>query len=231
LVQVHLVRWGGRVGWLLCGGNNSLCILAHPQDPDLRTPRDAHLPNGWGVPILFLNRRDIDVFEPERVMDDPAMRRRIRETYQASMSEILRNYPRDDPYLGFEWSAIFTPIEWNVWSDIRHLGLPMYPQFPVGPYFLDFADPVKKLGIEVDSRRYHEDREKDRLREQHLELQGWTIIRITGRQTYKEPDEVELDDAETLPVEDTNDQWNWAILDSSTAMLRFVQRYYYADRR
>jgi very-short-patch-repair endonuclease len=46
----------------------------------------------------------------------------------------------------------------------------MYPQFPVGPYFLDFADPVKKLGIEVDSRRYHEDRAKDRLREQHLEL-------------------------------------------------------------
>jgi hypothetical protein len=89
LVQVYLVRWGGRVGWLLCGGNNGLRILAHPQDPDLRTPRDAQLPNGWGVPILFLNRRDIDVFEPERVMDDPAMRRRIRETYQASMSEIL----------------------------------------------------------------------------------------------------------------------------------------------
>jgi hypothetical protein len=37
-----------------------------------------------------------------RPMDDPATRRRIRETYQTSMPEILRNYPRYDPYLGFD---------------------------------------------------------------------------------------------------------------------------------
>jgi very-short-patch-repair endonuclease len=151
-----------------------------------------------------------------RAMDDPAMRRRIRETYQVSMSEIISQYPRYDPYFGFEWSAIFTPIERNVWGDIRDLGLPMYPQFPVGPYFIDFADPVKKLGIEVDSRRYHQDWEQDHTREQALEQQGGrlsalqaeTRMRSRTRRTWSAPKQC----LSMIPQRTTRVTWSCAPL-------------------
>jgi len=38
-----------------------------------------------------------------------------------------------------------SPIEFNVWSDIRSNGLMFYPQFPVLNYFIDFADPIRKI--------------------------------------------------------------------------------------
>jgi very-short-patch-repair endonuclease len=236
-VQLYVVYRDQRYGVLLCGGNNGLRILANEGEPDLHTAKDAHLPNGWGVPVLMVkDLKEIVERIKQRAMDDPAMRRRIREIYRTSMSSIISNYPHCDPYL-VDWSEIFTPIESNVWSDIRDLGLPMYPQFPVGPYFLDFADPVKKLGIEVDGQRYHQNQERENAREQALKQQGWTIIRIEGRDTYKKPDEEMMEYAGMLPMEDDPmDSASYALLRSPTApwtiaTLRSVQLRYYADHR
>lgn len=103
---------------------------------------------------------------------------KIRESYKTWK-------PRSCPYSYYDWSSIFTPIEDNVWGDIRLLGLPFYPQFPVGRYFIDFADPVNKIGIEVDGREWHQDIEKDLKRQKEIESMGWKIIRIQGRKTFK----------------------------------------------
>lgn len=106
-------------------------------------------------------------------------RNRIRERY--------KNWkPRTDPYQYGDWISLFSPIENNVWSDIRYLGLPMYPQYPVGKYFIDFADPIKKIGIEVDGKEFHQDIEKDEFHQSELEKLGWEIIRITGDKTFKD---------------------------------------------
>lgn len=109
--------------------------------------------------------------------------------------EIRKNYqnwrPHSDPYQYGDWIHLFTPIESNVWHDIRANGLPFYPQFPVGPYFLDFADPVKKVGIEVDGKEYHSTVAQllhDKKREKELNKLGWTIFRLKGRQTFKDRD-------------------------------------------
>ncbi len=96
------------------------------------------------------------------------------------------------PYRYFDWSNIFTPIEDNVWADIRYLGLKFYPQFPVGRFFIDFADPVNKIGIEVDGVAWHLDKEKDERRTAILNKFGWRIIRIKGRDTYSESPSEEL---------------------------------------
>lgn len=101
------------------------------------------------------------------------------------MPLILKHYPRFDPYF-MDWVNYMTVIEQNVWSDIRYLGLPFLPQFPVKRYFLDFADPVKKIGIEADGKRWHEGREiQDRERQEELEQDGWEIVRIQGWKTFK----------------------------------------------
>ncbi|MEW6606048.1 MAG: DUF559 domain-containing protein [bacterium] len=103
---------------------------------------------------------------------------------------IRKNYenwkPLCCPYSIFDWNLVFTEIESNVWSDIRYWGLPFYPQFPVRKYFIDFADPIWKIGIEVDGK-YHKKREqgrKDLKKDEYLRNKGWFIFRISGRWTY-----------------------------------------------
>jgi very-short-patch-repair endonuclease len=111
-------------------------------------------------------------------------RQKIRQAY--------KNWkPRSSPYKYFDWMKILTPIEYNIWQDIRNQCEFFYPQFPVGPYFIDFADPVNKIGIEVDSAKWHsspESQKSDKLRETALNSMGWSISRIWGRDTFVDVD-------------------------------------------
>lgn len=103
----------------------------------------------------------------------------LRDVY-AYYGPMIAQYPHGmNPYL-VEWD--FTPIEWHVWSDIRGGGLPFYPQYPVGRYFLDFGDPHKKIGLEADGRAFH-DKAKDKKRDEDLSAQGWRIFRVAGYET------------------------------------------------
>lgn len=105
--------------------------------------------------------------------------------YFNQIRESYKNWkPRSDPYGYFNWFNVFTPIEYNVWCDIRYWCIPFYPQYPVDKYFIDFADPIKKIGIEVDGKEYHQNFEKDFKRQQEIENLGWEIYRINGRDTY-----------------------------------------------
>jgi very-short-patch-repair endonuclease len=74
----------------------------------------------------------------------------------------------------------FSPIEDNAWGQIRALGLPFYPQFPILDYFADFADPLRKIAIELDGKKFH-DKKRDDIRDSRLHKEGWKIYRITGR--------------------------------------------------
>lgn len=106
----------------------------------------------------------------------------IRRLYEAH-AELGQN-PTEDPY-SLELHEFFTPIEWRLWQDIRGAGrVHMVPQYPVGPYFLDFACPARKVGIEADGKDFH-DRERDRKRDQRLfDDFGWKVYRVTGAETY-----------------------------------------------
>lgn len=126
--------------------------------------------------------------------------REIRRTYNAHMPEIKEQWESGsrhniDPYF-FNWK--FTPIEWAAWQDIRGFGLPMFPQLPVGKYFVDFGNPFIKLAIECDGKQWH-DREKDNKRDQKLIADGWTIYRIPGdvcKRVLPAPWETEKDQRE-----------------------------------
>jgi very-short-patch-repair endonuclease len=157
----------------------------------------------------------------------------IKEIYKTRISYIMKNYPRYDPYVLmpiFDW---FTPIEQNVWQDIRVIGLPFVPQFPVSGYFIDFADPVKKIGIEVDGKEWHMDKGKDEIRQGRLERLGWVIRRIEGRQTYKDTmwySDREEDLLEKDPEDDygkIKDLWKDYYADCSEGILRKLKSEFY----
>jgi very-short-patch-repair endonuclease len=118
----------------------------------------------------------------------------LREYYKNVEPEIIKlfkegamcfysSYPMD-------WWNIFTPIESMAWNSIRTKGhVPLYPQYPVLNYFVDFGNPSLKIGLELDGKGFH-DVEKDKIRDRTLLKEGWTIYRIPGSQmvdlNYKE---------------------------------------------
>jgi len=109
----------------------------------------------------------------------------------------------------YEWSGKFslTPIEYNIWCEIRMANAVMYPQYPVGKYFVDFGNPVAKVAIECDGKAFHMDRAKDDLRQSEIEAMGWTVYRISGR------------DCNSTSPDDEEDEYGNPVMAPSTATL------------
>ena len=143
--------------------------------------------------------RQLDPFV-ERVRDARDWKERlnaIRAMYRKHEELGCGDYDYCDPYR-FGIHDHFTPIERGLWSDIRSTGgVQMIPQYPVGPYVLDFASPSHKIGLEADGAPYH-DQVKDRARDQRLwERYGWRVFRCTGaecKRVLPEPWEVDTSD-------------------------------------
>jgi very-short-patch-repair endonuclease len=88
-----------------------------------------------------------------------------------------------------------TTAEVILWSRLRRkaiLGLGFRRQFPIGPYFADFACPVIRLVIEVDgsTHRTEEAHAYDARRRELLERQGWREIRVSNEEVFRNLDRV-----------------------------------------
>lgn len=108
---------------------------------------------------------------------------RIRKHYEIELPRMRAEYAQTgrvhfDPYR-LDFTSDMTPIEARTWSDIRCAGLPFFPQIPALSYFLDFADPFKRIAIECDGKQWH-NAEKDAKRDARLRADGWTVYRIPG---------------------------------------------------
>ena len=109
---------------------------------------------------------------------------RIRAYYsghQRSILEAGRNAWSLDPYQWeFDGGIKLTPIERLLWADIRTEGVVLYPQYPVGRFFVDFANPAAKVAIECDGAAFHTNQDRDDARQAEIEAMGWHVYRITG---------------------------------------------------
>ncbi len=101
---------------------------------------------------------------------------KIRAIHESNAPAVARG--EYDAYL-VDWGRIFTPIEDDAWWTIRENGLRMFPQYPVGPYFVDFGDPWAKRAIECDGKAFHDYR-RDQVRDLALEELGWEVLHIPG---------------------------------------------------
>lgn len=60
-------------------------------------------------------------------------------------------------------------------------------QVPVGPYRADLGIRDVRLAIEADGAAYH-NADRDKKRDDYFAGQGWTVIRFTGSEIYRNPD-------------------------------------------
>lgn len=111
------------------------------------------------------------------------LREMIRNSYSEAVYDFARYGDKTDPYF-FDACNYMSPIERNVWSDMRMCGLRMFYQYPIGKYFADFANPKYRIVIEVDGKKWHTDVKSDELRQKEIENRGWKVYRIKGRYTY-----------------------------------------------
>lgn len=89
-----------------------------------------------------------------------------------------------------------SPFEKSVCESLRKVGLSVKTQVGCSGYRIDMAIRNKKnpgefiLGIECDGASYHSsatERDRDRLRQQVLEMLGWKIYRIWSTDWFKNP--------------------------------------------
>lgn len=91
---------------------------------------------------------------------------------------------------------------WNAFSKprSRESYLPV-PQFEIDKYRLDFAWPNFRVAVEIDGHDYHKTKEQrsyDAKRDRDLLKLGWTTLRFTGSDVFRDADAVAAEVASIL---------------------------------
>ena len=79
-----------------------------------------------------------------------------------------------------------TPEERKMWELLSRYRPKFTRQLPIGPYVVDFACRRAKLVVEIDGGQ-HADSERDRLRDQWLAEQGWSVFRVWNSDVRENP--------------------------------------------
>jgi hypothetical protein len=154
----------------------------------------------------------------------------VRQAYM-EMADIVLDAARRSriaqPYF-LPWEQFWqrSPPEFGVWWSIHYYGrMPLYPQYPILNYFVDFGDPWQRIGIEVDGKQYH-DAGKDLRRYKELLEIGWKIFRIPAAETSSEylgPD----DEFRRLYEDVQQDRLSRWLLKTSDGVVRALKTIYY----
>ena len=157
----------------------------------------------------------------------------VRQAY-LEIADLVLNGARKgrliDPYF-FPWDKFWeiSLPEFGVWQSIRYYGrMPLYPQYPVLNYFIDFVDPWQRVGIEVDGKMYH-DEGKDLRRDEELLEIGWKIFRIPAAKTqfeYMGPD----DEFRSFCESDQKQRLTKWLLETSDGIVRAIKTIFYERR-
>lgn len=90
---------------------------------------------------------------------------------------------------------ISPPVERRLWlTYIEGMAswprIDLHPQYRIGRYRADFADPSLMLVIEVDGLAYHNGQEsfiRDQRRQRYLQSRGWTVVRFAAKEVTDNP--------------------------------------------
>ncbi|HYF69131.1 MAG TPA: DUF559 domain-containing protein [Ohtaekwangia sp.] len=173
-----------------------------------------------------LVRLKVDFADLEKITDKWGY---FRQIYMEMIPLILERAEKDvitpvNPY-PVDWGSFMSPIEFSAWCSIRSHYMALYPQFPLFNYFIDFANPYLRIGLEMDGKDYH-NAEKDRSRDEMLLRYGWKIFRIPGRECFVEYQSYDLVSLMEDEEEKAEALRHW-ILNTSDGVIYALKKVYF----
>jgi very-short-patch-repair endonuclease len=79
-----------------------------------------------------------------------------------------------------------TREERKVWELLSRYRPKFTRQLPIGPYIADFACRQARLAVEIDGGQ-HAQSERDRVRDERLRREGWTVFRVWNSDVRENP--------------------------------------------
>ncbi len=94
-----------------------------------------------------------------------------------------------DYVIRLESQGYDSPIERTLSEALRTRGIRAVPGQVVGRHRLDLAieQGQHRLDVECDGFAFHQDSKRDDMRDQNLAAAGWTVLRFSGRQIQRDP--------------------------------------------
>lgn len=163
----------------------------------------------WNIPVTSPARTLIDLAgtlpecQVERALHHAIVERRVTAHFLTARLRAAPTQGARGPavlrrLMASSRSGVTSPLERAVARALTCAELPPFcREHPVnvdgGVYYLDFAWPPFRVGVEADSRRWHSDAgsfEHDRVRHNALTAAGWRVVRVTERQAAADPQAV-----------------------------------------
>jgi len=74
----------------------------------------------------------------------------------------------------------------KIYNIVHFLGFKAELEYPILNFSIDIAIPALNIAIEYDGSYWHQNKKKDKLRQQKIEEQGWSFIRYVDKIPSKE---------------------------------------------
>ena len=106
----------------------------------------------------------------------------IKLLYEKSYSKALQTSSQKISTDVEDWYSVMNEVQFNVYNDIKYVGIFLYPLYPIGDYFIDFGNPFAKIGIEILYKDYGLSAKQDRIN--FFEANDWKVYTIESKNTY-----------------------------------------------
>lgn len=79
---------------------------------------------------------------------------------------------------------VYSKIEELLVGIFEKFGVTFEREYKIGPYYADIFIPQGKIVVECDGEEWHQDKERDRRRDEYMQKRGFKVFRFTGSEIF-----------------------------------------------
>ncbi len=101
--------------------------------------------------------------------------KKIRKGYEQDFHNSSMNGSKKLSFQHEDWISVLDKPQRDVFSEIKSVGVWLFPFYPIGNSFINFGNPFSRIGIEIIYKNYKKEKE---IRIQEFEKKGWEVHKI-----------------------------------------------------
>ncbi|HLP11166.1 MAG TPA: hypothetical protein VK177_04480 [Flavobacteriales bacterium] len=103
----------------------------------------------------------------------------IKSAYQEGYNDAIKKKIDKLPTTVENWFETLNQIEFKFLSDIKWVGVLMYPYYPIGDLFADFGNPFKKVAVVIEYKNHDGALLEKRINS--FREKGWTVYTLESK--------------------------------------------------